>query len=188
MADMKNAGTKNLKDIDINVNIAIIVLSVIAIIVLSFLIAGQVSSMGDIERLIADEETAVSNAQAELQQLYVLRDREPDYLHQLSVLEQLVPPGDWEDELLAYLQDHAVNEKMDLLNVNYIERNNMGEYIEMPVQLTLEGTYYSLLGLLDRFRYGRRAIRVDSVNISIMGESSTRLRADIELSAFFWDE
>jgi len=168
-------------------NLFIIIFALIAIIVGGVLIFFQVNNLRELNSQIEEEELALEQARALLAQRIGYRQKAPEYREFIRQFRVLIPEQPEEDSIFRYFGHLAVDYDLRLVNLNFGERdpNPDQNYISMPLAITMEGNYTSLIRFLNHLYSGQRAIRVDDVSISPTGETPANISISITAYAFY---
>lgn len=172
--DLKNV---NLKEV------LILVLVLLALAGMVFLVYNQLEEMQRTREKLQEEEIALAQAEAELQELYQIRDQAPLYQERLVYYEGKIPPEPGESKLLNYLQELEKKSTQNFVQVSFGDRQPGEKLTEIPLELSFEGNYTSLLLLLEEMREGERALRLDNIRIA-PGEHPGDLMVEISACAF----
>lgn len=164
----------------------IILLGAAAVALMIVLILLQLGTLRDTREAVADEQVALSQKRARLEQLRELERKGPEFLERLAAVERLIPDQPQEDALLIYLSEIAERTDTSFVQARFAARVNAGGggYVKMPLSIIFEGRYHGFLELLDGLRDGERTIRVDDVRISRGREPLPKIRADISAHTF----
>ncbi len=168
-------------------NLFIIIFALIAIIVGAVLVVIQVNNLRELNSQIAEEELALEQAQAQLARRIGYRENAPEYREMIRQFRALIPEEPEEDSIFRYFGHLAGEYELRLVNLNFEERDPNPEqnYIAMPLAITMEGNYSSLISFLNHLYGGPRAIRVDNVSISPTGETPANISISITAFAFY---
>lgn len=165
----------------------IIIFALIAIIVGVVLILYQVNNLRVLNSEIEEEEIALEQARALRAQRISYREKAPEYREMIRQFRVLIPAQPEEDSILHYFGNLAVEYDLRLVNLNFGERvtNPDHNYIGMPLSITMQGNYSSLISFLNHLYSGHRAIRVDDISVSSTGESPANISISITAYAFY---
>lgn len=162
-----------------------IALAVLALLVGITAIYFQSVKWRELETAVADEKLAISTAQARLNQLIIHRNNAPAYRQRLEDVQRMIPAAPGEEEILRYINQMAGDYDLRAPEIRFEGRIDDGAgYINMPLALTLVGSYTDIMMFLSRLRDGERAIRVDNINITRTGAEGSELRIAITANAF----
>lgn len=167
----------------------VMVLVVLLIVIGLVMIYLQISKINDLRASIEDEELALAEARAVLARRLEYQANEPYYRELARTLELMMPATPQEEEILRYFGFLSEEYDLDLQQISFAERvdNEEQGYIKMPLSISLEGRFKNLIAFLSHlYSLGERAIRVDSINITLSPrpDSPANLRVTISAVAF----
>ncbi|AGL02058.1 type 4a pilus biogenesis protein PilO [Desulfoscipio gibsoniae] len=165
-------------------NILLLALGIIALLLL-FLFNSQLSALKEARLALQQERLASDQTQARLQELLQLRDQAAALEEQAESMERLLPAEPQEDLLILDIDTICEDAGVELKQIRFEKRVDRKDYIEMPLKMTFEGGYYSVLSLFNQMQEGPRALRVDEVKVVQGGQDQTGLKADVKASAFY---
>lgn len=145
---------------------------------------GQLAALGERRAALKLEKEALAAEQAHLHYLEGLAAESPQLGRQLEISQRLIPERASAHELFVYLHEIAYFSGMQQVQVDFAEELPHTGYVELPLSLTLTGTYQALLQLLQALREGERAFRLDDLQISAV-EDQALLEVELTLSAFY---
>jgi Tfp pilus assembly protein PilO len=165
----------------------IIVISVVAMIIGLAMIFLQVNNLNTLRASVEDEKLALTQAEALLNQRLEYQANAPLYREKAARLKQMIPDQPQEEEILRLI--NLMVEEYDL-RIHEIRFDTMvpdaeNGYVRMPLTITIEGSYSSLIDLLDHLQWSGRAFRVDQISIALAGNPQGEIRTVILASAFF---
>jgi Tfp pilus assembly protein PilO len=165
----------------------LIILSVVAILVGLGLLFLQISGANSLRASIADEELALAQAEALLQQRLDYQANAPEYREKAAKYQTMIPDQPREEEILRSLRLIAEEYDLNLQEIRFDARapNTESGFVQMPLVITVEGSYSGLIQLLDHLQWSGRAYRVDQVNISLAGTAQGGVRAVLTASVFY---
>ena len=168
------------------INLQGVIILTLALLVLTGMVFLVYNQLGDMQRnreQLQEEEIALAQAQEELQELYRIRDQASLYQEQMVYYEGKIPQKPEEAKLLYYLQELEEESTQNFIQVRFGDRQPGEGLTEMPLEISFEGNYTSLLLLLEEMREGERALRLDDLRIA-RGESPGDLTVEISACAF----
>jgi Tfp pilus assembly protein PilO len=165
----------------------IIILSVLAIIVGLAMIYLQATNLNSLKTAVEDEKLALAQAEALLNQRLEYQANAPFYREEAARLKQLVPEQPQEEEILRLINLTAEEYDLRIHEIRFENRvpNAESGYITMPLVITVEGSYRSLIELLDHLQWSGRAFRVDQVRIALSGSPQGNIRTVITANVFY---
>ena len=166
--------------------IATTALAVIAVIIGLVLIYFQVSNLRLLKDEVENEEAALNHARLVLSQRIEHQINAPLYREKYDWLKLKIPAKPEEEEILRYFD--YLSEEYDLIisNINFGGRaiNEEGGYVQMPLTIAIEGRYRNLVGFFNHLHRGNRAIRVDSIAITVASAETLQLQINLSANAF----
>ncbi|MGI6084345.1 MAG: type 4a pilus biogenesis protein PilO [Acetivibrionales bacterium] len=167
---------------NISLLLAVSGLVVILLMVLNIL---SVNKINNISGQIKTEKAQLDQNKATLSELKKLEQYRPELENANEFLEKQIPDEPLEHELIEYIQNLTVKNKNVFVEIKFEERKENGNLFEMPFQLTVNGKYSSLLGLLDNIDKGERLIRIDDIIFISMGNADGLVNTTIMAKAFY---
>ncbi|MEW5785527.1 MAG: type 4a pilus biogenesis protein PilO [Bacillota bacterium] len=131
------------------------------------------------------EQQALVETQAYLNRLQDLRDQAPLYRERLSLFQEMIPGAAGEEALLRHIHELAGDCDLRVIEVRFEEREQVTPYMIMPLVITLEGRYEGILQILYMFRYGKRTLRVDYLDISSARSAASGNKLTVYANAFY---
>ncbi len=166
-------------------NTLLVALGVIALLLLLFLFYAQLGALKEARVALQQEQQAFDLAQNRLQELLQIRDQAVYFEDQAESMERLLPTEPEEDLLMLDIDTICQDAGVELKQIRFEKRVDRKDYTEMPLKMTFEGGYYSILSLLNQMQEGPRALRLDEVKVVQGGQNQSGLKADITASAFY---
>ncbi|NLN07159.1 MAG: type 4a pilus biogenesis protein PilO [Firmicutes bacterium] len=130
---------------------------------------------------------AIQGLQASERRLAVLQEQkqeEEQLAAELVVLNRLLPDVPAEGRLLVDLQTGADLAGMAFLQIRFGEHVDRLEYMEIPLEIQLEGTYFEFLAFLDYLKLSERAMRLQEIRMD-ENEKKENLAVSIKASVFY---
>jgi len=162
-----------------------VALGFIAFLLIIFLFYTQLGALKEARVALQQESQAFDQTQARLQELLQMRDQAASLEEQAEGMERLLPTKPEEDQLMLDIDTICEDAGVELKQIRFEKRVDQKGYIEMPLKMTFEGGYYSVLSLLNQMQEGPRALRLDEVKVVQGGQNQSGLKADIAASAFY---
>jgi hypothetical protein len=165
----------------------LIIFSVVAILVGLGLLFLQISGANTLRASIEDEKLALAQAEALLQQRLDYQANAPFYREKATKYQAMIPDQPQEEEILRSLRLIAEEYDLNVQEIRFDARvlNEESGFVQMPMVITVEGSYSSLIQLLDHLQWSGRIYRVDQVNISLAGAAQGGIRAVLTASVFY---
>lgn len=179
---------------------------------------GKAAQLKELERTLAQKEAELEEVQAKVVQLPELEQQHQDLRERLSVLEPALPTSDYIPTFLRQIENLAAGTRNEILLIRpkpaikrspadsavqidnetgAIVRGGRGQpqaappqlpYDFVPIELRLEGTYWTVIDFLAELQQFPKMIAVNDISFSptqgmINAGSSPRLMASMELTA-----
>ncbi|GBF32760.1 type IV pilus biogenesis protein PilO [Desulfocucumis palustris] len=161
------------------------VLGIIGAAAMLFLLYHQLGLLQAARQERAAEGQTLERTRQHLRQLENTRDHAALLQLQLQALEQAIPTGAGEDELIEYMQRIADNTGSGFIQLTFGERSSKEGYTEMPFTVSFQGRYQGLVDLLGELQYGGRIITIDQLKIGKGQDELPNLRADITCKTYY---
>ena len=136
---------------------------------------------------LQQEEVLLAEDEVKLAALKVLQQRTEQLAKEQETLLGQLPLTAKEEQFLVYMQSAADLSGMDLIQVRFAERIEGEGYTEMPLEMTLAGTYHQLLDLLAYLEVYERAVRLQDLRAEKVSEEE-RLMVILNASIFYAQE
>lgn len=141
----------------------------------ALLIGKQTVEIDSIEALIEEQQVL-------LQRMKDAEARSEELEVHLATLQKMIPEDPEQNRFLIWIQQVSSDASLKLSDVSFSEHTIEEGYVEMPVQLSLQGNYKNMLKFLSNLMYGERLVRVDDIDLS---ESGGNLSVDIKINLFY---
>jgi Tfp pilus assembly protein PilO len=148
----------------------------------------QWGSLRDEKVRLAEEEQQLVITEARLQSLIALEAKRDELDADGEVLEQLLPDGPQENQLIRDLQSGADLANMGLGQIRFSPRVGQEGFTAMPVGLSFTGTYHQLLSLLDYLQVYERAFRIQDLRVDMGSGEDEDMMISIQGSTFYAGE
>ncbi len=158
----------NLGKLNITSTMLALILVGVGIIILGVLCVMQYNAMEEPRERSEEVEEIINEKEIELSRLMAIRQEAEEYERFLNLVKQLIPEEAAEDRLITSLQDLAMDAGVNFVRVNLGDHEEEENHMEIPLDLTFEGSFRSFLMTVEHLHYprdGRRAFRVDSINL-----------------------
>lgn len=165
--------------------ILLVVVLAALFVVMCFLTAQRMGSYVGLRAEINMEKLALEQDQQRLDQLVKLSEQEKSITDTIEACKKLMPDDPQEDELIKYIQKTASEAMSDFIQINFEPRAQANNYSSMPVKITFEGNYSTLIDFLDKLRNGERAVRIDGVSVTLTNNGVNDIKAEIAANAFY---
>jgi Tfp pilus assembly protein PilO len=165
--------------------IIIIVIVIIVAAAVSLLLYQQVDRYISLSGAINQEKKLLSQDEMLLGQLEKLSGQKEQLIAYDLTYKKLVPDLPDESGLISTIQDIAADVMAEFIQVKFDPRVKGAEYMEMPMVISFAGSYDCFISFIDELRNCSRALRIDSINVGLAGEEGTKIKADINMVAFY---
>lgn len=164
----------------------IIGLAVAVIIVGLVMIYLQASNLNRLKAEIEDEKVALNLSEMRLSQRLDHQNKALNYQERYDRLKLMIPGSPEEEEILRNFTYLAEEYGLTISEIRFDGRlSDQGkDYIEMPLNIVIDGRYRDIVGMLDRLHSGNRAIRIDDIGISLLGRETAQIRVTLKARAF----
>lgn len=164
--------------------VSIITIGLISVIIL-LLIYKQAGTWHTLQQQLDTEQTALSQAEVQLQSLKQLASQAANLQAQLQQLENTLPTEPKEDFLVKELQRQAYNSGMKLMQIKFNQYQTKKDYTEIPFNFALEGKFSGLEYFLQELQQGPRTVVIRELKVSREDEGAPVVRVDLVASAFY---
>ncbi len=161
-------------------------LAVVAVIVGLALIYLQAYSLRGLNAEVENEKIALAQSEAILIKRLEHQKNALVYQENYAKLKLMIPDNPEEEEILRYFAYLAEEYDLSVPEIRFRERvaNEEQGYIRMPLEITIEGRYRELVALLDHLNRGERAVRINTIGITLSSGETAQLRIVVSASAF----
>lgn len=155
---------------------AFFIVFVIALLVL------QISSISALNHEIETERDLLLSAQQRLNQLKKIAANYKEYETKIVSLEKAMPQTLSEETIMTSVQATASISSNEVPSIAVSKAIPKGDYQEVPITITLSGSFSKFIELVKNIKASERAIKIDS--ISLNKDNQKGLKATIKASAF----
>lgn len=156
------------------------------ILVLAVLLAikPQLTEISNIKAEQETEKNALAQAKLKLQQLDAIRAEAAEIEAKRISLSQRLPDDAELPTLVVELQKVANSAGLDFGTVTFEAAADQAGYAQIPLSLTVSGTFYSVVDYLYRLEKSTREIVVDSFSLQSSPSDYPKLQMTINARAF----
>lgn len=165
-----------------NVRRVVIVVFVLLIAFFGYLVAKEAFRIGKLSSEISLIKQDIFSQQLNLKQLKELKKTEENLRQQYAAIKTLIPDTPLEEQIILRIQNSSVTHSALLASIRIGNQKKDGSLVEMPIEMSFNGTYKSFLSMLSGMIYGERLIRIDEVRL---GQSDGNLTIDIKANTFY---
>ena len=163
----------------------LLIASALTIVLLLVLSVFKISHIKETSSAIDNLNTVLHNNKDRLKNLELLRDYLPELENAYKTLNDKIPVSPDKPKLTDLLNKYANESNVTLIQIGFEEESEDDSLNEIPLNLSYEGEYTSIVKMLEKLDYGERLIRIDEIEIISMGSFSTNIKADISAAAFY---
>ncbi|HHW06222.1 MAG TPA: type 4a pilus biogenesis protein PilO [Clostridia bacterium] len=160
--------------------------SMVIIAALIFVIIMQFHLWRSLQADIIVAEEQLVQLEQRLMRLSLLKENQAELARQLAVMQKTLPGEISEQDLLLEMQKAALLAGCRVSEFRFGDRVFHEHYTEIPLDLSLEGRFASLVALLDNINRASRIYRVRELSIQSNGNDGL-IRADLQISSFYVD-
>jgi Tfp pilus assembly protein PilO len=164
--------------------VALPVLFVIAMLVLIFFKVEQIKSV-TIE--LVTGQAGLQQDKDKLGILENLKSRESQIKQQYDRALKMIPKEPMEESLINDIQQKAALTMADFVQIKFNPRVQVGNYTDMPLDISFSGDYGEFIKLLESLRNSERVLRLDNISVSVSQEDTSKINADITAHSFCLD-
>lgn len=128
--------------------ILLVVVSTAIFLIMCFLIVHRMGSYVSIQTEIAMEKLSLEQDKQSLDQLEMLKEQEKGITDTIVACKKLMPGEPQEDVLIKYIQNIASEAMSDFVQITFEPRTQANSYAVMPVKISFEGSYTTLVDFL----------------------------------------
>ncbi len=163
----------------------ILAVGTVLILGLAFAAFQQYGALDDARTRLAGEEEAVDEAEAQLDRRLELAEESEEMEETLKIMEDMVPPKPDESGVISDIQDWADEAAIDFISIQFADRVEEEEYVQMPVELSFAGGYEDMLELTRHLIGAERAFRIEEVRMGGADGDPPELSVSIRCSVFY---
>ena len=166
--------------------IVITALAVFAVIIGLALIFLQAANLRHLKTEVEDEKMALDQSEALLNQRLEHQKNAVAYQERYARLKLMIPDNPEEEEILRYFAYLAEEYDLEIPDIRFGERvaSEGQAFIQMPLEIAMEGRYRELVALLNHLNRGERAIRVNTIGITLSSAEPAQIQIVISAGAF----
>lgn len=164
----------------------IIALAVVVIALAGLLIYFQYSKLMDLRAEVEEEEIALEAARATLERRFEYQQRADEYEERLDYALAKMPTRAEEEGVLRYIHHLAGEYDLRPVEITFEEHYQAEEgYMNMPLSITIEGSYNGIRRLFNDLYSGDRAVRIDNFDVTRAGGNGLDLQVNISAYTFY---
>ena len=166
-------------------NPTLLILSGLVVILLILLIVFSVNRINTTNDQIETETAKLNEDKDTLEKLKQLDLLRPELESANRVLLKQIPDEPSEYDLIQYIYILSENNKNDFIEIEFKERQEKEDIIEMPFSMNINGKYGSMLKLLNGIANGERLIRIDEIQIESIDNVNGLIDTSVTANAFY---
>ncbi len=159
-------------------------LLIVMLIVFLLLCHNRLASLNATRENLLLQEKALAREEEHLLTLRQLEEEGPGFQLRLERFENLIPEEMAGCRQISSLQKITALSGMRLLQADFGDEKAGDGYVEVPLELSLEGSFGAVQKLLLSMREGKRAFRIDDLQI-IGGQESVPLSVVLKAGTFY---
>jgi Tfp pilus assembly protein PilO len=167
--------------------ILLVALPVLFVASMLMLIYFKVEQIKAVATDLVTEQVSLQQENSRLEMLKKLKSNESEIKAQYEKILKMIPKEPMEDDLITGIQNTAALSGVDFVHIKFNPRELVGNYVDMPLEIGFSGGYKDFIKLTQSLRSGERALRMDSVTVSVTQEDMKKIRADIVAHSFCMD-
>lgn len=146
-----------------------VVIAGVLILVLGFVFAirPQLAALGELQAQKQQAESELNQYKLRYQQLEAIKQEAGQLEVKLLNIKRAMPEGPELPSLMIEMQQLAEDSGLDFSNINFSPVSDKGSFGEMSINMTLEGSFYTVLDWLQRLKGLSRKVVVDTLNFSV---------------------
>ncbi len=166
-------------------NIVIVILSIIVSVFGVAITSVQYKALRAERVRLNEEKQMMVQTQARLQAMDELKKKAPEIEQKMDILSRLLPQDPAEENLIIDFQSGADLSGLSFTQIRFAERIKQGEYVEMPVILKLEGSYYGMIHFVEYINAYERAVRIHELMLRSDADTKDKMSINIKASTFY---
>lgn len=163
----------------------ITILSCILIIALAIFTAITAVDISEANSAIENEEQIYEENEKKLARLEALLLIEDELRHYFDALNKLLPKQADEAGLIQHINRLAEADGLDVAMIDFGDRVVNNNLNEMPMSLSLKGSFPQLVSFMKNVANGERLIRIDQIDIRHEEATADGIIIDMEAVAFY---
>lgn len=168
-------------------NQILLVLLIITVTCFAIIIYLEYKNIGDIQYKITMAQDDLLKSQVRLQVLNKLKEDYPQFEQKLALYGRLIPDTPDEQDIIKDM-DRLLNASgARLKHISFDGSEPSEGFVAMPMSITIDANYFSLLNFLDALDGYNRLIRIDSISMGRQSDTS-ELNVNMSCRAFYRQE
>jgi type IV pilus assembly protein PilO len=163
----------------------ITILSCILIIALAIFTAITAVDISEANSAIENEEQIYEENEKKLARLEALLLIEDELRHYFDALNKLLPKQADEAGLIQHINRLSETAGLDVAMIDFGDRVVNNNLNEMPMSLSLKGSFPQLVSFMKNVANGERLIRIDQIDIRHEEATADGIIIDMEAVAFY---
>lgn len=148
--------------------IAVAVIGVLLLVLgFVFLIRPQLATLGELQAQKEQQIQQLNQYKLRYQQLAAIKQESGQMALRLLNIKRAMPAEPELPSLMIEMQQLAEDSGLDLNNINFSQVADKGAYGEMSINMSVEGSFYTVLDWLQRLKSLSRKVVVDTLSFSV---------------------
>lgn len=148
--------------------IAVAVIGVLLLLVgFIFLVRPQLATLGELQAQKEQQIQQLNQYKLRYQQLAAIKQESGQMALRLLNIKRAMPSEPELPSLMLEMQQLAEDSGLDLNNINFSQVADKGAYGEMNINMTVEGSFYTVLDWLQRIKSLSRKVVIDTLSFSV---------------------
>ncbi|SFF92788.1 Pilus assembly protein, PilO [Desulfotomaculum arcticum] len=166
-------------------NMPVLFFGITALLLVCFLLYNQITALKSARAELAANRETLAQTRARMQNLIQLKGKSAELQEKMTQMEQALPAEPEENNIIEQINNIFVQAGVDLLQINFNEQVPQKGYVEMPIDLTCQGSFNDLFNLITGLQNGTRAMRINSVDLTKDSQNPNLLKADLSVCVFY---
>jgi Tfp pilus assembly protein PilO len=175
-----------MRDLNSSLDIKAIIAAVLTVGVIAFVILSvvQIGTMGELGRMLEDEMLISESHRYDIRRLTQLKEQFIKNGEASEEVSARIPSQTDEAGIIQSVQDMADLSHSELISVSFDPEIAGADVIEVPIYITVNTNYYSLVQFLDSMREQERFFNLTSLKIQ-KDETTGILNVTVGASAYY---
>ncbi len=169
----------------ISSNSIILLMSCVVIALLVVLNIWNINRINKINEQIKTETVNLDENKEILGELNELILMKPELEFAHRVLAGKIPKEPAEYDIIKHIEDLSKLSSSNLVKIQFNDRLKKNNITEMPIELSFNGEYTSLIEFMNNLSIGERLIRIDKIQIYKEEDASGTINVNFTANAFF---
>ena len=167
------------------VGLPVVVLGIAILLMVGLLFYHQVNALKAARAEMAAERAALTQTYARLQNLIHTKEQSAELSEKMRRMEKSLPGDPLENELINDIDIISAQAGVELVQVRFEEHLTQKDFMEIPLNMSFQGSYYNLFNLLAGLQNCPRAMRIEAFKIRENKRDRFALMAEITATVFY---